>query len=218
MSEHDPSKSTAHEALFDSLDDDFQVVDSDDPKARQILAAAFRVPPINRSAMEPPFLDHHKNTKEMWKYVDDSTVKKYLRELFFMNTYGLKKECILAIENPPGQLIEVPTGLIVSASGFESWEGRSPLYDKSWESDYGHGHMSSINVIKHYAGLSTELPPVGLIRIFVQPDGRMFADNGSEDSHRIAAAMLRGDETIKTKEADVYKVERNYLDGPDEQS
>ncbi len=46
--------------------------------------------------------------------------------------------------------------------------------------------MSSLNVIKHYASLATEVPPVTVMRVLIQPDGKILCDNGEGDSHRIA--------------------------------
>ena len=67
-------------------------------------------------------------------------------------------------------------------------------------------------VMMQYASLNTPLPPVGEIRVFVQPNGVVFADNGSGDSHRIAAAYLRGDKSVKAESVAVRTVPNGTLE------
>ena len=73
------------------------------------------------------------------------------------------------------------------------------------------GRMSSLNVNKLYAGTPSELPSVREMRMYIQPDKKVFFDNKSGDSHRIAAAILRGNKYIETNNLTVYQVDKNYL-------
>ena len=82
--------------------------------------------------------------------------------------------------------IHIPLGMFVSAESFESWRGRP-------EGDYKDNRPSS-EVIEDYAERSTKAPAVESLTGYVLPDGRAYFK--SANSHRVAAAILRGDERI----------------------
>lgn len=182
-------------------------IDSSDPVAAELLGL------INQTQAEPksdaPFKHYAQNDSSSWKVVTDIEIKSYLESVPFLPEVPVEKGTVI-ISSADGQPFDVPLSLIKHAAGFESWKGREAA-TKSWDSEYGAGKMSSLDVIKHYAGLSTELPPVGEIRVFVQPDGKIYCDNGSGDSHRIAAALLRGDGSIKAKNLQFVRVEQNSI-------
>ncbi len=171
------------------------------------------VSPIDRSVA--PFKNFQGNNDELWNYVPHQEVTDYLATKFFFETGTIEYEdmtpicCLVKYTNEPK--ITIPLDLVVKAAGFDDWRGRDPRIAKSWSSKYGDGEGKSVDVIKHYAGLSSELPPVGSMRMFIQPNGKIFFDNGGGDSHRIAAAILRGQETIETRIVDVYQLKKDYI-------
>jgi hypothetical protein len=113
-----------------------------------------------------------------------------------------------------GQEISVPTANIVSASDFASWKGRD------WD---GMGNKSIVNrdgqavtkpsfeVIKDYAERPTELPPLEGIHAYIQPNGIVIY-KASPSNHRTAAAIARGQETVKMSgEIQVFGLDRNLV-------
>lgn len=121
----------------------------------------------------------------------------------------------ITVEGSRDNPIEVPTGLMVGAQCFDSWKG----YDggrggKGISGKYAEHYdrqASSYDVIKHYASLPTELPAISTAYLFIQPNGIIFGDNGSGDSHRLSAAILRGDETIRACKVIVTPINRNVF-------
>ena len=88
------------------------------------------------------------------------------------------------------QPIEVPLSSIVSAVGFESWEnGRGDLNKKDGK--------RSREVIQDYASRPTEIPPIEAARAVILPNGEVVIM--AENSHRVAAAKLRNQQSIKIK-------------------
>ena len=168
-----------------------------------------------RQEIVPPFKNFTENSKEAWQYVPPQEVEKFLKERFFLNTDIIDYEDMTGLftvrkrENEDS--IKIPLDLVVAAAGFEDWRGRGEDIGKTWQSEYGYGETNSLEVIKHYAGLPSEPPPVSRMRMFIQPNGKIFFDNGSGDSHRIAVAMLRGKEFIETKKVNVYRLSKNYI-------
>lgn len=189
-------------------------VAGDSPEAEELVGLLKQVPQMipDKNA---PFAEYKNNNETAWQYVEDASVRKYLASRQFIDTsifgYGNGSVTLDKVEGKP---YEVPLSAVVSAAGFDSWEGRNPRQYKSWNSKYGGGDMKSLAVIKHYAGLETELPPVGKMNVYVQPDGQVFCDNNSGDSHRIAAAILRGQDTIKADELEFILLEKNLVEGP----
>jgi hypothetical protein len=89
-----------------------------------------------------------------------------------------------AKENP----IIVPLTAIVSAFGFISWEkGKGEHYKKEG--------ISSPDLIKKYASLPTDIPPVESATALLLPDGSVIIQ--SREGHRVAAAKLKGQEYIE---------------------
>jgi hypothetical protein len=93
---------------------------------------------------------------------------------------------LVVLRTSAGSEIELPTAMFVSAEGFESWQGRN-------ESNQKDGQSSS-ETIQDYASRDTQAPPLSDVAGYLLPDGRLFFK--SNNSHRIAAARLRGDKTV----------------------
>lgn len=184
-----------------------------DPAAVDLLGALSRVSGINIPDHLPPFGNYKDNTGDTWQYTSDASVKNYLDSLCFVDTNGSRLDGnSVSIHSGYGQTISVPLSLFVDAAGFESWKGRSDDNKKSWYSrEYGTGGGKSIDAIRHYAALPTDLPPVELVNVYVQPDGFMFANNNAGDSHRIGAAFLRGQDKISTEAVRLVRLTQNYL-------
>ncbi|MEK7594806.1 MAG: hypothetical protein AAB436_04165 [Patescibacteria group bacterium] len=102
--------------------------------------------------------------------------------------------------------MEFPLASIVSAQSFESWEtGRGPNAIKDGK--------TSPELIKDYAERSTEIPPVVDATAVILPTGEVVLS--SDEAHRVAAAKLKGQETIKIENLKVYRgvpvgQEQNY--------
>lgn len=180
----------------------------------QLIKNAPPISPVDRA--KAPFRDYVENTREQWKYVKSEEVESYLGEKFFFDTGLISHRDatnIFSIYAPSEErCIEVPLDLVVNGKGFEDWKGRDNKKNtKFWSSAYGGGDAKSLDVIKHYSGLSTKLPPVTQMLMFIQPNGKVFFDNCSGDSHRMAAAILRGFEKIETLGVDAYMLSKNYL-------
>lgn len=187
-------------------------ITSDDFESGKIMEAIHNAPqlqPVPKRA--PPFADYKQNTAEAWSYVSDETIDQYFEGRRFVpvrpSTVDSDGNRVRQIDmtafGEHAKPLEVPLDLIVDAAGFDSWRGRAGLgsykvVEGEYSRAYGGGNIHSEDLIKHYASLTTELPSVTHINIYVQPDGVMFANNGEGDSHRIAAAILRGQQTIKT--------------------
>ncbi len=159
-----------------------------------------------------PFANYQNNDDTAWQNVEDSTVREFLASQQFVDTHGFGYGCnSVVLKHIPDKPYEVPLSAVVSAAGFESWLGRDPRDQKNWSSPYGAGSMQSLSVIKHYAGLETELPPVDKMNVYIQPDGQVFCDNSAGDSHRIAAALLRGQDTVQANKLEFILLNRNRL-------
>lgn len=158
-----------------------------------------------------PFAGYKDNNKDMWRVVSNDRVKGWLQKRPFKDTRMVGGESRSITICSSAQPFVVPVDMFVGVAGFESWQGRGES-TKSWSSDYGADTMSSLDVIKHYAGLPSEIPPISKARIYVQPNGRIFCDNGSGDSHRIAAAILRGEPVVRTKKITFMLLQENILD------
>lgn len=93
---------------------------------------------------------------------------------------------LLSREQDP---IDVPIGMFITAEGLQSWDnGRG-------EGEAKNGSTSR-EEIERYADLPAETaPPVDHANAYVLPDGRVYVS--SENSHRVAAAVRRGDTHVK---------------------
>jgi hypothetical protein len=166
-----------------------------------------------------PFSNFSQNTDTSWKHVPREKVEEYLRNKLFFNTrdidYDLIKQLAEIRSKDSVKKIMIPLDLVVCASGFDDWTGRSRGITKDWRIVYGgktvYGNMPSTNVSMLYAGTPSELPPVNKMSMYIQPDKKIFFDNAGGDSHRIAAAILRGDKNIETEKLVVYQLDKNYL-------
>jgi hypothetical protein len=168
-----------------------------------------------------PFSKFEENDKESWSWVPNEAIDEYLSEKLFFKAsdkikQGDKNRNKIAVDAEAGENIEVPLSVIVSVAGFDSWKGRTGEgSEKKVSGEYAsnyNGPLDSHDLVKHYASLPTELPAVNEVRLFVQPNGIIFGDNVNGDSHRVAAAILRGDKTIKAKRVVFQTVKDNYLD------
>lgn len=184
----------------------------------QIIHGAPR--PQHADVKRAPMKDYAQNTEEAWKHVPDGEIREYLGERTFFETNQARRESSetrkLVIDTHKEEPLEIPLDLIVNAAGFDSWLGReghgsgkqvTGKYQQQYDSK-----IPSLEVIKHYASLPSELPPVGRIDLYIQPNGVIFGDNNEGDSHRIAAAILRGDTTIKANQVSIRCVDQNWLE------
>jgi hypothetical protein len=84
--------------------------------------------------------------------------------------------------------IELPVANFVYANQFKNWDtGRG---------DYK-GDVQSSKVIKDHARRRTEAPPIGIVLAEVQPNGLVLFSSIQDGAHRVAAAHLKHDPTIK---------------------
>lgn len=190
----------------------------DSPEAEvvfKLLETAPKLQDIDKESA--PFKDYAENTEETWKYVSEGEISDYLAKRIFKDTDRIYDKGAennnLTIKANLGESFGIPLDLVVYAQGFDTWKGRSGS-GKRISGAYGDlysGNQRSVDTIKHYASLPSELPSVDEMRIFVQPDGKIFCDNGSGDSHRIAAAMLRGESTVKARRVTVKRLNQNIL-------
>lgn len=197
-----------------------RVVEPDSVEAIALIKAMKAAPPVHPvTKTEAPFKDYKDNTESTWKYADPETIREFVADRLFFdpNSAGVSTDGKnqIIIKAQPGEVIDIPSDLLVYAQGFDSWNGRegngsykdvAGPYAKNYDRK-----IHSSDVIKHYASLITELPPVSEVRVFVQPDGTMFADNGGGDSHRIAAAILRGEQAIRAESVSFVALEKNIV-------
>lgn len=92
----------------------------------------------------------------------------------------------IRLELPRKEVVSIPLGMFISAESFEDWRGREKGFLKD-------GRESS-EVIQEYANMDSSPPPVDDIRGFLLPDGRLYFK--SNNAHRVAAAIQRGDQHI----------------------
>lgn len=188
----------------------------DHPDAEMILKelqslGSMLEPSLNEEA---PFAKYSQNTDKSWQYVPHKKVLEYLDRKDFIDTYSVfknNKGLSMIIKSEDGS-IDFPVSLFSAAAGFDSWRGRSDGGLKSYISKYGNFKGDSLEAIKHYAGLETPVPLVDYVRVFIQPDGQVFADNHRADSHRIAAAYLKGDKSIKANRVQIIRLEENFIE------
>lgn len=139
--------------------------------------------------------------------------KTYLNKRLFIESSVLSDAAdastdLITLELSPEENFEVPLANVVYASGFiDSWADermKSPEEPNSVT-------KQSIAVVKDYAERETALPPAEGVMAYIQPNGIiLFGVNGS--NHRTAAAIARGDETLKIDGNMQIKIlERNIL-------
>lgn len=93
---------------------------------------------------------------------------------------------ILAVGASDIEPLDVPLSMFVSAEGFHSWEEGRGLDTE--------GRPTSADKIEDFASRDTPIPPIGDVTFYLLPDGQLIAKTGN--SHRVAAALKRGDSTI----------------------
>lgn len=197
-----------------------RVVSADSLEARAVQDIIANAPSIQpESTQAAPFGGFKENNENAWQLVSDEAIDDYLDEKIFRDPVRNRLHTAHAprvmIEGSAEQPLEVPTHLLVGAQSFDSWKG----YDggnggKRVSGEYAGYYdrqSKSYDVIKHYAALPTDLPPVTTIDLFIQPNGMIFGDNGSGDSHRLAAAMLRGDATVRAYNIMITPIEKNIF-------
>lgn len=196
--------------------------DNDEGTAHLIVELLHQASSMHTTSNEPPLSDYDMNTASQWKYVPDQQIRDYLDGKTFVSTsraYSCKTgyEMVISSKDIHDESTKTlfPLRTIVAAAGFESWQGRGKNgeADKSISSKHFgmRERTKSIEAIKHYASLPSALPAVDQVYVYIQPDGKVFADNGGGDSHRIAAAMLRGDNSIRANNVSVLLLENNIL-------
>lgn len=198
-----------------------RVVEPDSIEAAALLDALHAAPSIQPPpTTEAPFKSYQSNTKASWRYVAPDAIEDYLKDKIFIDPkkagVSTDNKNKIQIQAQPGEKIDVPLGLLVYAQGFDSWNGREGMGSgKDVNGPYAGQYdrkIHSSDVIKHYASLETQLPPVSEINVYIQPDGTMFADNAGGDSHRIAAAILRGQENISAEAVNFVTVDKNIIE------
>lgn len=184
---------------------------------QDMLNNAPKIQPPNN--MEAPFRSYAQNTDQAWQRVPTEEVQAYLSNRIFFDTYQRRLNAgtapRLRVTADRHETLTVPLDMIVNVAGFDSWEGRrgatsykdvSGKYSKAYDQK-----VHSSELTKHYAGLPSELPAVEHISLYIQPDGVIFGDNGEGDSHRITAAVLRGDEIIQAHSISIRCLDKNWI-------
>jgi len=172
-----------------------------------------------------PFKHYRENNDSAWQYVDSETTRQYLKAKPFIEDKVLgyvadtakSRTSIYNYSNASNQGFEIPTRVMVGAAVFGSWLGRNDTAGREGMGEKGislpgfsyDAKSVSLSAIKAYASQRTELPPVAEVDLYVQPNGLAFAGNGSGDSHRIGAAILRGEKTIKATNLTTYLLKDN---------
>lgn len=190
-----------------------QTLAANDPTAELLVGALSGVTGVNDIEQLPPFVDFKQNTHDTWQYIPDQAVQGYLEQLVFVDTSRtyLNGNSV-TVKADHNKNISVPLSLFVHAAGFESWKGRPDYNNKSWHSsEYGNGGCKSIDTIKHYAALTTDIPPVTRVNVYTQPNGFIFADNSAGDSHRIGAAFLRGHKEMAAETVNFIRLTENHI-------
>lgn len=72
----------------------------------------------------------------------------------------------------------------------------------------------SRHVIEEYAARSTEAPPIEKVAAYIQPNGLVLYEPVA-GLHRTAAAVMRGDPSIKTKSLEIRTLDANLMPLPD---
>jgi hypothetical protein len=158
----------------------------------EIISHAPEISYVNKD--DAPFKNFSDNNQKSWHHIPPEEADVYLNKKLFFETRKIDYDDMTEIfeidkkYDEPG--IKIPLDLVVCAAGFENWKGRDKSVGKSWSSEYGYGETKSNEVIKHYAGLPTKLPSVTAMRMFKQPDGKVFFDNGSGDPIELQQLFL----------------------------
>ena len=115
---------------------------------------------------------------------------------------------IAAVQDDPP--IEVPLDNFVSAQGFRSWEEGRGGVDKVDKTSPELARRTSQATVEEYANRSTQAPPIEAVSGFVQPNGLVLFVT-EMGSHRTAAAIYRGDATIRITRLILARLNQDYL-------
>ena len=110
--------------------------------------------------------------------------------------------------------VQIPVANVVSAGGFDSWQGRGKggKADKNYTNSEGvHLTGRSINAIIDYAKRPTDLPSLEGIVAYVQPNGVTIYEV-DVSNHRMAAAIARGQETVAVDNIVIVSVDHNFVE------
>lgn len=161
-----------------------------------VLAEIKRSPPLTvvGHGFSAPELDPRQNIA----HLPDELVQRRLQKKLFRATDDLKDRPVEAVitATSADQPIEVPLDHVIDAQSFIDWMGRAPGVKKTRSTNEGYVTESSFDTIRHYASLSTKIPPISSMEMFVQPDGKVFFNNDDDGSHRLAAAVVKGQESV----------------------
>ena len=179
------------------------VVDATEEEAQALLGILkARAAVGDAKAPYANYKDTASNTKTV---ITTNMVTSYLRSKTFTNFICPADGGVIVDSRQPGSF-EVPLTLITSAAGFDNWTGSNSYGVKSWQTQEGVIRKGSLEAIQYYASLPTELPPVREIAVKIDRDGSVHCDNGEGDSHRIAAAVLRGQATVRANRLEFLRV------------
>ncbi len=118
-------------------------------------------------------------------YIPSDGVQRFVDE----TRLGTKDTIFSAVMDKSDEPFIIPVTSIISASGFQDWEGRGDVTTVKKDND------DSARVIERYASLDTEAPPIDSLFAVVLPDGKVAFE--TENAHRVAAAILKGEEFVK---------------------
>lgn len=98
--------------------------------------------------------------------------------------------------------IELPIGTFISAEGLENWYGR--------QSGLSNDIKDGPGIIEDYASRSADTAPyIDDLKGYLTGDGRILFSSGN--AHRLAAAIRRGDQTVKFRgTATIYPLDSDY--------
>jgi hypothetical protein len=190
-----------------------EAIPSDDPLAEELLSRLNNSPRLNTDWED---IRHvvAKHVHNGWAKEPSDLVSKMLEQRYFLDTQPINRT-----EKPKIKIkaansetpIEIPVDLIVGAQGFASWAGRSEHHLKHLVHDGLSQNVPSLDAIKYFASLDTPAPPVKDMEMYLQPNGKVFLSNHHDGSHRIAAAILRGDKTLPTYNISIHSLETDYI-------
>lgn len=119
-----------------------------------------------------------------------------------------RSQAIILESDPEGPFMHLPVRNFVYAEGFVSWqEGRGHNVKKVDE----HGvRTPSSELLRSYAARTTQAPPLEKVVGFVQPNGLVLYTT-RQGSHRTAAAIARGDQSVEVRTLSLLMLEDNIV-------
>lgn len=139
--------------------------------------------------------------------------EEFLGRKLFVRTHFLRNQPVdVVVKCPrPDEPISIPLDLVVDSEGFTSWQGRGANVKKTVSTDEGYLEDLSFNIIRGYATRTSPAPALKTMEMYVQPNGVIFFSNISDGSHRIGAAILRGDQSIPTYNLRVRYLQEDFI-------